>query len=330
MNAPPPDAPRFQPPGILLKILVAVFSGGVAFALTSVATEGDGSGGLLWELLISVFIGGVTLVVQFMMDFDLRVRTMDARQSDHHARLDERMRQGFSQINEATELFGLVEASALRTDQVIRLVRYSTEIKETTVPIVHRFAETEINRLSLFLKELSDGGSVSYEGEDRDWLLALTQNVQRGLDATSLGTVDAGGRGFDRGFWHTDLGQRYLDLQREAVQKRGVHIRRVFIIDRSDLADDPLFLRMCRLQREAGIEVRLFDPTTAVGIPRSTMFDFVVFDGDISYESTPTSRLSEDERPVIVNTRLVLQADRVRERVRGFNALWDSARPVDP
>lgn len=329
MSPPPSEESRSELPGILLKILVAALSGGVAFLLTTVITPGDGTDNLLWELLISVFIGGVALIVQFILDFDLRVRTMDSRQSAHHGRIEDLMRHGFSQINEATELFGLVEASALRTDRVIQLVRYSTEIKETVPPIVHKFAEAEINRLSLFLKELSDGGTVSYEGEDRDWLLALTQSVQRTLDATSLGTVDAGSTGFDGGFWVTDLGQRYLDLQREAVRKRGVRIRRVFIIDRSELADDPLFLQACRLQEDAGIDVRLLDPAQVVGISRSSMFDFILFDEDISYETTPASRIAEDERPTIVNTRLVLQPTRVKERVRSFNALWESARPID-
>jgi len=59
------------------------------------------------------------------------------------------------------------------------------------------------------------------------------------------------------------------------------------------------------------------------------MFDFILFDEDISYETTPASRIAEDERPTIVNTRLVLQPTRVKERVRSFNALWESARPID-
>lgn len=319
---------RLELPQILLKILVAVFSGGTAFLFAALVTSDDKQeDGLLWELVIGIFIGGVVMVIQFLMEFDERLGAMEDRQVEHHGYLDSLVRRKFSQVNEATELFSLVEASALRSELVLQFVRYAADIKQSSSPIIHKFAEGEINRMSAFLKGLRDGSTVSYPGEDQDWLLTLTQNVQRTLDATSLSTVDAGATGFDGGFWRADLGQRYLGLQKECVD-RGIQVRRVFIIDRSELIEDPHFLEMCRLQQRARVHIKVLEPATAVGIARSAMRDFIVFDEEISYEATPASRITDNEQPTIVNTRLVLQEDQVKERIRDFNVLWGAAREI--
>jgi hypothetical protein len=53
---------------------------------------------------------------------------------------------------------------------------------------------------------------------------------------------------FDRGFWYSDLGERYLQAQEGAVG-RGVCIRRLFLLSRMDenhalfrrILDDPDF-----------------------------------------------------------------------------------------
>jgi len=317
--------PGFPP--IARKILVAVLSGGIAYLVTQTASGPGGENKTLWELTIAIFIAGVTLVVQFITELDERVVAMESHQTEHHAAMKGLVEQKFSAINEATELFGLVEGSALETEQIIQLIRHSTKIQETTSPIVRQLAEAEVSRMSTFLKELSNGGTVTYEGEDRDWLLALTAKTQHTLDATSPNSVDSAGDDFDSGFWLTDLGQRYLDLQRDIVQ-RGGRVRRVFIVDDDDLTD-PRFLQICRRQKEAGIMVRVLTPAGIVNVPRIAIFGFVVFDGELSYEVTPSSRISQDERPTIVNTCLVLQESRVRERIRHFNVLWENSEDID-
>jgi hypothetical protein len=69
---------------------------------------------------------------------------------------------------------------------------------------------------------VSRGGYVAYDGEDRDWLLGLTRHAQSSIDTTSLMAVDASGGGFgEGGLWSSDLGRRYLEVQREAVQRAG-------------------------------------------------------------------------------------------------------------
>lgn len=313
---------------IFVKIVVSLAIGGIAYVITNLFTNRSNEP-QIWGLTLSVFIGGVTLVTQLLTDFEGRLERLDARQERHANDIEELVRAGFSKINEATELFGLVEASALRTDAVIQLVRHSTQIDPTAPPLIFRFAQAEIGRMSDFLKELSEGGNVSYEGEDRDWMLALARNAQTGIDAISLTTVDAGGKGFvDGGLWSSDLGQRYLEVQREAIQQ-GVRIRRVFIMDRADLAKDRDFVEVCGLQREMGIDVRVLDTSAIPGMRRSSLFDFVLFDDVLSYEVTPASRIEGMSRPTIVNTRLELRPNRVKDRIQRFKDLWASGLSLD-
>ncbi|GII25113.1 phosphatidylserine/phosphatidylglycerophosphate/cardiolipin synthase family protein [Planosporangium mesophilum] len=309
------------------KIALSLGVGGLAYFITNVVA--DASEALqIWSITISVFIGGVVLITQLLGDFEKRLAKVELGQERHAREIEQRVKTGFSTINEATKLFGLVEDSALATEGLIQLVRHSTQIDAAAPPLVFRFAQAEISRMSEFLKELGDGGNVIYEGEDRDWMLSLTRTVETSIDATSLTTVDAGGDGFvDGGLWSSDLGQRYLDCQRDAIQ-RGVHIRRVFILDKPDLADED-FLGVCRLQREIGIHVRILDSSAIPGLRRSSLFDFILFDEGISYEVTPASRVEGAIAPSILTTRLELRPARVRDRMQRFKDLWESARDLD-
>jgi hypothetical protein len=308
---------------MLRKLLVTVVAGILAYFLADLTKQSRA-----WVWALTIFVAGVLLVIQFLIDFERRLTAVERAEISHTQDIRTLVEEGFSKINEATELFGLVEASALRTDVVTQLVRNSTELEPSTPPLVYRFAQSEIGRMSQFLKELKDG-DASYDGEDRDWLLGLARNAKMSIDATSLTTVDAGGRGFDGGFWETDLGQRYLETQREVAQ-RQVKIRRVFILDRLELASDSNFLQMLRLQANMNIEVRILDAAAIPAVRKSSLFDFILFDSVISYEVTPASRVDEAMRPTILNTRLVLRPDRVEDRIDRFRDLWASARPFAP
>jgi hypothetical protein len=167
------------------------------------------------------------------------------------------------------------------------------------------------------MKGLSQRGEITYDGEDRDWLLALTRNAQASIDAFSFMAVDASGQDFDNGgLWASDLGQRYLEAQQKALDRR-VTIRRIFLLDDPDGAHDPGLLRMCEIQQKLGISIRILDPLTLPGPHRDwmfdfvmfdfvmfdfVMFDFVVFDSVISYESTPTPWAEEGTKPAVVST----------------------------
>ena len=188
-----------------------------------------------------------------------------------------------------------------------------------------RNREVQINWMSEFLKELSESGIVEYDGEDTDWILGLTMRSKRTIDATSWSTVDVGGgKSFDGGLWSSGFGQRYFELQREAIS-RGVAIRRVFIIDWPERATDVDFLRLCRQHNDLGIHVRVLERSKVLDVSLS---DFIVFDGVLSYEVAPTSLIESSTSPEIVKTHLVLQEDRVKNRIHRFDDLWSTASEV--
>ena len=85
--------------------------------------------------------------------------------------------------------------------------------------------------------------------------------------------------GFEAGFWFSDLGARYLDLQRAAV-RRGVAVRRIFIIESPTLMTNPELRRILEMQRSTGVEVRLIDSSEAA--QDGGLSDFVIFDEQIS------------------------------------------------
>lgn len=312
---------------IVRKIVTSLVLWFVAFTLTGWLLDAfvdSDDWQTLWSFGVSTFIAGVIVVVQFLIEVEHRMTELETSQRNHAVRMQDQITSGINKINEATELFGQIEASAVRTDAVTQLVRHSTKIAAPQPELVVRFAQGEIGRLSQFLKDLGEGGDVTYEGDDRDWMLGLTRNCQISIDATSLTTVDAGGRGFvDGGLWSSDLGQRYLDLQREAI-RRGVTIRRVFIMDRPELMSDPDFRRVIGWHMDRDIQIRVLDPAPArnAGMPRSALTDFIIFDGVVSYEVQPTSQFERDSTPVIINTRLNLRQEKVDERRQRFEDLW--------
>lgn len=305
---------------IPLKIVVTVGVGGLAYVITDLVSTASEQR-QIWSLILSVFIGGITLVTQFLLDLENRLTKLERSQAQHTADVEDHVRTGFSKINEATELFSLVEASALRTDRVTQLVRNSAQISSAHQALISQFAQAEMDRLSGLLKRLSDGAEVLYEGEDRDWLLTLTGVARKGIDTTSLPSVDSE-------LWSSDLGQRYLDAQREAIVHRGVRIRRVFILEIPELATDKDFLNACTLQRSLGIEVRILELDRVPGQRRNSLLGFVLFDDVISYELTPASR-ADRAKAATLTTRLELQSERVKRRIQWFQDLWDSAREPD-
>ncbi|MCG5220005.1 hypothetical protein [Streptosporangium sp. KLBMP 9127] len=316
----PPRAEVF--PKTVRKVILTLFVGGSSFALTNVLVADPD---LIWSITLSVFIGGVVFVVQFLVDSDNQLEAVREEQLQHHHSLQLLMDSGFNRINEATELFGLVESSALQTDVITQFVRNATGLGIETPELVQNLAQSEIARVSHFLRELGEG-SVIQEGEDREWLLGLSRHATRSIDAVSIPTVDAGAWDLEGGFWTTDLGLRYLQVQRDRVHK-GVRIRRIFVLDRSDRPDEEVFRRIYKWQSEIRIEVRVLDPATIPTTLRGWLSDFVVFDEVVSYETTPGPDVGEGMH-MIMNTQLVLEQARVRAMTERFNVLWDSARSL--
>jgi hypothetical protein len=266
-----------------------------------------------WGLILTVFISAVVFVVQYLIEVDKQLEATRREVVD-----------GLSRINEATELFGLVEASAVQTDVVTQLVRNATRVDKEMPQLVQAFAQWEIARISTLLRELGEG-NVIYEGEDRDWLLGLTHNTRRSLDALSLNVVDQGPGEFDGGFWTTDAGQRYLEAQRDRIRD-GVTIRRIFFVDRSERLESEMFRRICKMHTEIGVQVRVLKPG-ALATPLG-LFDFILFDDVVSYEVTPSApQVGEITTHTFVHTLLVLEPPRVKQRTDRFRELWEAASP---
>ncbi|MEZ0076144.1 hypothetical protein [Planotetraspora sp. GP83] len=311
-------------PKIIRKLLVTMLVGGVSYLVTNSFIHGPSED--LWSLLLATFISGVVFVVQFLADVDAQLEIVRQEQREQHRSTHLLVGDGFSKINEASKLFGLMEASALQSDVVTQFVRNATKIGEDVPELVKNLVHHEIGRMSKFLKELGDGGHAIYEGEDRDWLLALAASTRTSLDAISTTSVDARATEFDGGFWMTDLGQRYVKIQRDLVQ-RGARARRIFIVDRSELLDSEAFRRIWKWQSEVGIEVRVLTYAEAPPTLRGSLSDFILFDGVLYYESNPSPQRGDGIAPMILSTILVREPEKVKEKVERFTELWESASP---
>jgi hypothetical protein len=308
---------RFSRNRILRKVIVSLVVGGFVYGVTELTGQEE-----VWQLTMSIFLGGATLVVQLLMTFENRLVMLETANNRHMSTIESMVQSGFTKIDEVTKLFGLVEASALRAEAIGRLVQQAP-------PLVLRFAQDETGRFSDFLRDISESGNFLYDGEDRDWLLTLARNAEKTIDATSLTTVDAGGAGYvNGGFWTSDLGQTYLEVQREAIKNR-VKIRRLFVLVNGSGANDMDDLtRVCRLQQKMGIDVRLLDFGDVPALGREPLLDFIIFDKTISYETTP-AQMGVPGPPTISSTRLELRPDVVQSRFRRFEHLWENGREVE-
>jgi hypothetical protein len=296
-------APLGIPP-VLLKTLVTAFIGGATYLLTNVTDQPE-----VWKLTVSIFLGGAALIIQYMTDFERRLGAVEDSLTHHNTEMKELVARGFARINEVTELFGLVDRSALPPDGVTRLVRSATQVGSSAPAIMQAFAREEINRLTVLMENLNQK-LVDYEGEDHDWIVTLTQCAAMTIDATSTSV--------DRDFWPSELGQRYMRAQRDAVKERQVRIRRLFLVETPDQNSAEL-QQLCDNQQSLGIEARVLALSELSPIARmDETNDFIVFDESLSYE------IGHDLRGVNTKTLMDLRADRVTKRVQRFKALWDA------
>jgi hypothetical protein len=312
MGGPARAAVSYDVPGVKRRVLVALCVGAVTFLVTTLVKAEPP-----WRVMMTIFITGTILTVEFLIDFERRAREVDAAQERRTAEIERRI----TKISEATEFFGEVQASMLWRDAVIQLVKNSLALHPES--LVYRFTQNEVDRMSNLLRDLTSG-SASYEGEDRDWILALAEHSKISIDATSLSSVDAGMD--SKGFWFTDLGQHYLRIQRRVVGN-GVKIRRIFIVDKQADTEDETLRGLCRVQSEMRIEVRIL---VASKIPApGDLLDFIIFDNVVVYESTPSPswRVDRSAVPTMVSTVLKLRPDVVQERRALFQTLWNAAEP---
>src|ERR1700730_5765999 len=144
-------------PRLVGKIGFSLLFGLVAFLL-ALGLDSTAKLNLILGIGSSVFIGGLAFVTQFLIDVERRIDFVEAtlqsveRGYEEHNRSTRAMiTDEFTKINAATELFGAVEASALKTDAVTQLVRNSTAVTRDVPPLIFDFAQAEISRLSRYL-----------------------------------------------------------------------------------------------------------------------------------------------------------------------------------
>ncbi|MFJ8631285.1 DUF6879 family protein [Streptomyces sp. NPDC093568] len=282
-------------PKMFWRIVITASAAGGAFLLTSILDQDDGN---IWQWVASIVIGSAALIVQFLIDFGERFEKVDRR---------------FNEILAATTLFSQVDGSVLRSDEVTRLVLGYTKVRERGGDIVQAFAEKELGRLAKTMEGLGSG-SADCPGENNEWLIDITDCVKMTLDATSTSV--------DRAFWTSGSAERYLAAQEKAIKRRGVEIRRLFIVRDEDEVT-PELRALCESQRRRGIEARIAVRSLMESNPR--VDDFIVFDGELCYETKPDQESNPD------GTWLSAEPDHIEDRVTQFAKLWaESERQAGP
>ncbi|MGI5140206.1 MULTISPECIES: DUF6879 family protein [unclassified Streptomyces] len=310
-------------PKLLRKTLLTVAVAAATYVLTNVLDQDKNQ---VWQLTVSVVLGGSALIIQYLMEFEQRLESMEESQkrriremrdslTSHHEQMRRAVDESFAKINDATELFSQVDRSVLRSDGVTRLARKYTQVGEHGSELVKTFAQEEIGRLASLMESLSNG-SADCPGENHDWLIDLTTCAKKTVYATSTSV--------DRDFWFSEPANRYLKAQERAISQRGVVVRRLFLVSKPE-DRTPSLERLCERHREFGIDARiavrsLLPPPAQV----TPLNDFIVFDGELSYETEP------DVEVMPAKTTLKMTREHVSERINRFNVLWEATEPTGP
>jgi hypothetical protein len=289
---------------VLLKILITGATGAVAYLLTNMTHQPQ-----IWSLTMSVFIGGVALVVQFLVDVDNRMTAL----SQH---VDRR----FVQISQATELFGQLEASTLRTDPMVALVQHAARIDLAKDSLRTRLVQSMVHDMSEFFEQIVDL-RAEYRGGEHDWLFALVQNAKVSVKATS--TIGPKGTALvDEEFWTSQEARAYLAHQKDAVQ-RGVKIRRIFLLYDDSLVGSPALQSIVQDNVDVGVKVRVLPPSLLPSAAARPL-DFVLFDDEISYELSSASLPQGGS--IVHRTALELRTELVLDRKAKFEEMWNAVQ----
>jgi len=305
---------------VLRKIVLTSMVGGLTFPITNLLFDSTTA-----QFVAAIGAGAVILVVQFLIDFERRLAAVEDSQREQTGEIQHAVAEGFAKINPATRLYAQLEQAGQQTETIGQLVTAAAAVQGGTSPLLAAFVQVEVARMAHLLRSLQDE-EATYGGEDRDWLLALSRSASRTIDAISLPIVDSGRTLPQGGFWNSDLGRRYLAVQREAV-RRGVVVRRVFVLERSEVVNNPILRSVCHSQSTLGIDVRVLYPGDMTNFMRGSLHDFILFDNELSYESVPAQLMDEGADPLILYTRLELRPDRIAEQKELYSQLWAAARP---
>lgn len=315
------------------KIVSSLAAGSLVFGITSVTRQD-----VIQGVLLSVLVGGIVLVVEFLSEFEESIESLRDSQRD-----------GLANFSEATRVYHKVDRSPVERPQVDFLLNQVGDLGPATHPLLLDLVKLEIRRLGLFIKQVHEASSfdgiiqpgveqpfsIAYHGEDREWLLALTSVAKKSIDAISLSTIDGGVNTYDGGLWRSDLGHRYIELQRMAI-RRGLQIRRIFYFDSPEIQQDGVFQDICARQKSIGVNVRLLEESVLSRDLRALVSDFIVFDDSLAYEMNSEVALANGRRPERLTTYLSAKEEQVQDLRGRFEQLWGLAhepawtrRPVD-
>ncbi|XVV09373.1 hypothetical protein ACQP2X_31580 [Actinoplanes sp. CA-131856] len=303
---------------ILIKIVVTSIAGGVAYLLTNITKQPE-----VWQITMSVFVAGVVLVVQFLIDVADQSRQLAEAIRVDGAKQSEELVRSVADISAAATHLAMAEALIGR-DSLVRLVESAGRMNPRE-ELQLRFARRQIDDVANLIDGLRSG-RAEHEGEDPDWLLGLTETANTSIDATSMTSFDKH-RGFvDEGeFWESDLGLRYLDRQRKALERK-VRIRRLFLL--TEDATDPVQLKkLLEPHRKINVETRILRSDDVYFLHQNDLEDFIVFDQKVSYEFHTARALKKNVTPLIASVALVVEPRLVARRRERFEELWDAAQP---
>ncbi|MET7490240.1 hypothetical protein [Streptomyces sp. NPDC005538] len=294
-------------PQLVRRVLVVALVGAFTFLIVNLASADQSES---WQLSVSIALGGVALLVQYLVDFEQRMETMDTALDVRGREMAQLVGESFAKINAATELFSEVDRSELRSDGVVELARSVARVSGDSPDIVRDFATEEINRVTRLIDNMASK-VADCEGQNLDWLQSLTQCARRSIDAVSTGAT--------RDLWFSHDAARYLEAEAEAVRHRGVRIRRLFVTQRPEDVDDAL-RQLCEDQRELGIDARVLVPSQLpLYVRRGVIPDFVLFDRTLSYE------VEQDLAGLGGRTTLNVRTGHITTRVSRFDLLWEAA-----
>ncbi|MCY1144551.1 hypothetical protein OWR29_41690 [Actinoplanes sp. Pm04-4] len=301
---------------ILIKIMVTSIAGGLTYFLTNATDQPE-----IWQLTISIFVAGVVVIVQFLIESSEQSRKLVRAIGDDGSRDAQSLAEKIQGISEAATHLARVER-LLGRDSVVRLVE-SVGRMDPKEEFLLRFAHRQLDGLTTLVEGLRSG-RADHEGENPDWLLDLTDAATISIDATSMTSFDTTHNFVDEGdFWSSELGLRYLDRQRQAIE-RNVRIRRLFLLT-DDATDAVRLKRLLEPHRKIDVEIKVLRHDDVPFLYRKDLEDFILFDQKVSYELQTARVLRSDVTPSINNVALVSNPILTEKRKKRFEDLWAAA-----
>ncbi|MDX6739825.1 hypothetical protein [Actinocorallia sp. A-T 12471] len=294
------------------RIAQAGLTGGFTYLISEIAGQEPAA-----SITLSVLVGGIVFLAKLLIDYEERLIDFDRRLDGMHE-----WQISQSQDHEAAQLLRAVDNCGVETKAVTGLLTKTAMLGNDAAEVIRTFVEHEIDRTADLVEELSKGKATYEDGEDHNWILGLTRVARHTIDAISTATVDGHGSGLARGYWASDRGRRYLKLQADVIQSRGVAVRRLFVLEKSDDLAEPGFLAIFQSQAAIGIDVRTIHIDQVPEVLRSRL-DVIIYDGAIAYELLPSPETGPHRGYLMTN--LNARSQHVLDRRKTFEDLWELA-----